>query len=53
MSPSSSTPPTSSTHSYPDFNHAFLTILRSALMSTIAQSTHVATFSLVGALIVP
>ena len=49
MSPSSST----TNHSYPDFNHAFLTILRSALMSTIAQSTHVATFSLVGALIVP
>ncbi len=58
MDPTS--PPTSSTtllflsnHSNPDFIHAFLTIPCSALMSAIARSTHVATSSLVGRLVVP
>ena len=58
MNPTS--PPTCSTtplflsnHSNPDFIHAFLTIPCSAFMSAIAQSTHVATSSLVGGLVVP
>ncbi len=60
MDPTS--PPTSSTtplflsnHSNPDFIHAFLTIPFpcSAFMSAIARSTHVATSSLVGGLVVP
>ncbi len=54
FSPTSSTNPLFlSNHSNPDFIHAFLTIPCSAFMSAIAQSTHVATSSLVGGLVVP
>ncbi len=58
ISPSS--PPISSNpplfllyHSYSVFNYAFLTIARSLFISFIASLTHVATFSLVGVLVMP